>query len=208
MAAIKIFGNEVRLGPITAEPVVYCTRETRRRQLWELRRRQLEAEARLDEQQPLGLNDDPVHPEHAPTGGHPNDWKALDDLHGRLADQHDATTQSRRSWGRRLVDQDLREDAELRSDAERQSQRLGPRDRVLDPSQSLVAVMLSAQRGEQKDRRRRITSKSGTTRGSSRGLLHPGSACPKKVERTSGLGTSQAVPYRASAENSGARVIA
>lgn len=185
--------------------MVLCTREERRKQLWdELRRQrlleQIEAQSHVHGEAPSELGPQP-------TGGQPNHWRDLDQIHDRLANQDATTAQNRAKWKAKDLDQVAVEDEELRADAEKKVERLGVRDRIIDPTQNLAAAML-VQKGEQKTRTR-ITGKAGTARGGSRGLLHPGSFIQDPIASSGKLGPSRTTVPRASGEhNVGSRVIA
>jgi hypothetical protein len=208
MALIEFFGNETNAAPITAEPVVYCTREDARIALFnELLRQRHEEELRN-----LGQTHDVVHPDEGPqpTGGHQGQSRELAVVDERISAQDAAAHQHRRAKRSREADQSLVEDEELKSDAERKFRRLGVREHVVHPGQSLAATML-LQQGEQQDRTR-ITGKGGTTRGHSRrdtrGLLHVGNLLSDPVQPTGKLGPKKTVVHRSHEHNVGSRVIA
>ena len=207
MALIEFFGNETNVPPITAEPVVYCTREDARIALFnELLRQRHEEELRR-----LGQTNDVVHPDEGPqpTGGHQGQAQELAVIDERISAQDAASHQHRRAKRAREADQSLVEDEELRSETEKKVGRLGVREHVQNPGQSAAAAML-LQQGEQQDRTR-ITSKTGTRRGhsrGSRGLLHVGNLLSDPVQPAGKLGPKRTVVHRSHEHNVGSRVIA
>jgi hypothetical protein len=208
MASNKFFSNETQLPPITAEPVVLCSREDRRIELFnELLRQRHEQELRQ-----LGLSTDGVHPEEGPqpTGGHIGQKEELAVIDERISAQDAASHHHRKVKRANDSDRQQVEDEELKSDAEKKIHRLGTREHVIHPGQSVAATML-LQQGEAQDRTR-ITGKPGTNRGHSRrsrGLLHISDASGHEpVVPTNKLGPKRTVVHRSSEHNVGSRVIA
>jgi hypothetical protein len=207
MASNKFFSNETQLPPITAEPVVLCSREDRRIELFnELLRQRHEQELRQ-----LGLSTDGVHPEEGPqpTGGHIGQKEELAVIDERISAQDAASHHHRRLKRSKEAEHSQVEDEGLKADAETKVQRLGTREYVINPGQSVAATML-LQQGEAHDRTR-ITGKPGTNRGHSRrsrGLLHISDVSGHEpVVPTNKLGPKKTVMHRSS-ENVGSRVIA
>jgi hypothetical protein len=195
MAAYEFFGNEADVLPITVEPVVWLTLEERRKELWDIARERI-----------LG---DRCVPDtgNQPTGGVCN-AEASDEISDRISAQDEASTHLRRRTRHKRAEDEQTSDETLRSGAEQKIIRLGVRERVVDLSQTLAATMIVAQKGVDQAREK-ITSKTNARRGGSRGLLHPGSLIPQRVEETGKLGPAKTVVLRQSGEhNSGSRVIA
>lgn len=180
------------------------TREERRKQLNELRRRLLEEDWRQAEL--LGTSgtiaevqqgddqvlDDGDGGRQSTAGRKRNDWQDLDEIHDQVAAQDDATAHNRIQWSGQQVDEALGEEAELQTDAEKLAKRLGAKEKVVDPTLNMVAAMMMAQKGEEKSRTK-VTGKGNAGKGGRRRLLHPGSLIPQKIEGTGKLGVQPTV---------------
>lgn len=179
------------------------TREERRKQLNELRRRLLEEDWRKAEVLGAGQQVGQIQPgdeshesgegvQQSTAGPRKNDWQDLEQLHDQVAAQDDATSHNRSQWSAQQVDDALGEEAELQTDAEKLSRKLGVQDKVVNPNLNLASAMLAAKEGE-KSSRTRVTGKTGTGKGGRRKLLHPGSLIPQKVDETGKLGVQATV---------------
>jgi hypothetical protein len=193
MASIEFFRNETQRAPITAEPVVWVSAEERRAQLWAIAHEQI-------------LGDGPVVGPQ-PTGGACN-AQSSDEIADRVSAQDEANTHLRRKTRQKRHEAEQTGDEALRANAEQKIIRLGVRDRVVDPSQGLVATMITAQKGVEEGRTR-VTGKGKSRGGSTGGLLHPGSLIAQPLDQPGKLGASNRVVLRAQGEhNVGSRIIA
>jgi hypothetical protein len=193
MASIKIFRNETRWMPITAEPVVWVSAEERLRELWEIARRRI-----LEEAPQVGPQ---------PTGGVPEPL-TQQELDQEISKRFDLGTDLHRQTRQRRVELEQSSDETLLSGAEPHIVRTGARNFVVDHTQNMAAAMITAKQGTDAELTR-VTGKSKSRGGGTRGLLHPGNLLLQPLEQPGQLGPSKRVVLRAQGEhNRGSRVIA
>lgn len=197
MAGFKLFSNATEVEPITVELVVWVKPEERRRLLWEaVLERRLE-DCSIPSEGPQ------------PTGGVCN-AQTIDEICDRISAQDDQNTHLRRKTRQKLIETQLTDDETLHAGAREKVVRIGVERFVVDPSRTIAATMIAAQKDDLQDRTR-VTSKSSSKRAGShsRGLLHLGNLLPPPVEPTTGLGPSRTVVFRSSERhNHASRVIA